>query len=76
MDLRLMEKAKDIQDLKRQVRYSLDVNGVHICFYVADFTYLERGALVVNDSKGYRTKDFILKSKLMLACHQIKILES
>ena len=45
--------------------------------YVADFVYtiVESGELVVEDVKGVRTKDFIIKRKLMLAVHSIRIKE-
>lgn len=43
--------------------------------YVADFTYQRNGEMVVEDSKGFRTKDFILKRKLMLWVHGIRIKE-
>lgn len=45
------------------------------CSYVADFTYIENGQLVVVDTKGFRTKDYIIKRKLMLFIHKIKITE-
>jgi hypothetical protein len=53
------------------------------CAYIADFTYLVRTKttdgilleLVVEDTKGYRTKDYIIKRKLMLWVHGIKIKE-
>jgi hypothetical protein len=44
-------------------------------FYVADFTYQKDGKTVVEDSKGFRTKDFIIKRKLMLYIHGIRIKE-
>ena len=47
--------------------------------YVADFVYAdaETGALVVEDTKSpaTRTKDFVIKRKLMYAVHGIKIKE-
>lgn len=76
MDLRLLETAGEIKDLTRQITYPLEVNGVHICDYKADFVYIEKDELVVEDTKGYRTREFMLKAKLMLACHGITILES
>lgn len=47
-----------------------------IC-YVADFVYKENGKLVVEDTKSpvTRTKDYIIKRKLMLYIHGIKIKE-
>ena len=44
--------------------------------YVADFVYLdEQGKTVVEDAKGVRTKDYIIKRKLMLYVHGIRIRE-
>ena len=47
------------------------------CSYVADFVYRETatGKKVVEDTKGMRTKDYIIKRKLMLYRHGIKIKE-
>jgi hypothetical protein len=45
------------------------------CSYVADFVYTENGKTVVEDTKGFRTKDYIIKRKLMLWVHGIKIRE-
>jgi hypothetical protein len=45
------------------------------CAYVADFTYKQDGKLVVEDTKGFRTKDYIIKRKLMLWVHGIRIRE-
>ena len=44
--------------------------------YVADFTYKENGKLVVEDTKGYRTKDYILKRKMALYLMGIRIRET
>ena len=45
--------------------------------YVADFVYYDKRTkkLVVEDAKGYRTKDYVIKRKLMLYIHGIRILE-
>ena len=46
------------------------------CVYVADFVYIdERGERVVEDTKGYRTPEYIIKRKLMLWVHGIRIRE-
>lgn len=44
--------------------------------YIADFVYFENGQKVVEDSKGMKTKDYIIKRKLMLYIHNIKIKET
>lgn len=89
VELALMEKAGKIRDLEFQVRYRILVNGVKICDYVADFRYWEGRIVeiegteglqglsqVVEDSKGYRTKEYKLKRKLMKAVHGIEVLET
>jgi hypothetical protein len=45
------------------------------CCYIADFSYTDNGAVVVEDTKGIRTKDYIIKRKLMLYVHGIRIRE-
>lgn len=45
------------------------------CAYVADFVYRENGRMVVEDTKGFRTADYIIKRKLMLHVHGIRIRE-
>jgi hypothetical protein len=44
--------------------------------YVADFVYIEGGKQVVEDTKGFRTADYIIKRKLMLLFHGIRIKET
>ena len=44
--------------------------------YVADFVYMENGEKVVEDVKGLRTKDYILKRKLLLWRYGIQIRET
>jgi len=43
--------------------------------YKADFYYIENGKPIVEDTKGFRTKDYIIKRKLMLWVHGIRIKE-
>lgn len=45
------------------------------CAYIADFVYTENGKIVVEDTKGLRTKDYIIKRKLMLYVHNIRVRE-
>ena len=45
------------------------------CAYVADFVYVEDGKTVIEDTKGMKTKDYIIKRKLMLYTHGIRIRE-
>lgn len=43
--------------------------------YVADFAYEKDGKPVVEDTKGFKTKDFVIKRKLMRWVHGIKVIE-
>ena len=45
------------------------------CSYIADFVYVKDGTIVVEDTKGFKTKDYIIKRKLMLYVHKIRIKE-
>lgn len=45
------------------------------CSYIADFVYNENGKPVVEDTKGFRTKDYIIKRKLMYCVYGVRIKE-
>lgn len=83
-ELRLLEKAGEIFDLEEQVPYELIPSQYlegkcveRACKYVADFVYKDKnGNMVVEDTKGFRTSDYIIKRKLMLKVHGIKIKET
>lgn len=88
-ELRWLEKGGEIRNLQEQVRFPLEVNGLLITTYVADFVYEQRTARalqlldaepewvrVVEDSKGYPNETYPLKKRLMLAVHGIEVLET
>lgn len=76
-ELRLLERAGEIQGLQRQVRYELipKQSGERAVNYIADFVYTEAGQTVVEDVKGVKTPEYRLKRKLMLWRHGIVIRE-
>lgn len=109
-ELVLLERAGQIQNLRRQVKYVLipamyapDIVGVrggrkrgkvieYECSYYADFVYevpvstsyensdghvvfADGFETIVEDTKGVKTKDYIIKRKLMLYRHGIRIKE-
>ena len=47
------------------------------CSYIADFVYtvVETGETVVEDTKGFKTKEYAIKKKLMLFVYGIRIKE-
>lgn len=47
----------------------------HECSYIADFVYIQGGKFVVEDTKGIRTPEYIIKRKLMLKLYGIRITE-
>lgn len=87
--LELMQKQGLISGLQKQVVYSLIpaqygvVDGKkkcleRACTYRADFVYFDEQTkeLVVEDTKGFKTKDYIVRRKLMLFLNGIKIKET
>ena len=83
MELELLVKNGAISNLQRQVKFELipsqKIDGKvaeRACSYVADFVYLDKeGNTIVEDTKGVKTKDYIIKRKLMLYVHGIRIKE-
>lgn len=96
--LKLLERAGEIGELKRQVEFELipaQFEHPHSftkhgrgkclerkCSYIADFVYKvpllvggEPCITVVEDTKGYKTPEYIIKRKLMLYVHNIRIQE-
>lgn len=78
-ELQLMQEGGLIENLEAhpQPRFRLDVNGHHICDYMADFRYYDTQLRreVVEDVKGRATEVYKLKKRLMLACHGIEVEE-
>lgn len=87
MHLRLLQKAGEISGLQIQVPYLLlpsqkaflgkvKIRTERPVKYIADFVYRDReGNLVVEDTKGLRTTDYVIKRKLMLYIHKIVVTE-
>lgn len=78
-ELLMMSKSALIADLKVQPRLRCDVNGEHICYYIADFFYTEKGLPIWEDVKSPHTRKqavYQLKKKLVHAIFKITILET
>lgn len=82
--LKLWVKAGVISELREQVVFLLipsQINSEGIeekpVRYKADFVYIDNatGQMVVEDTKGFRTPEYIIKRKLMLQVHGITIKE-
>lgn len=76
-ELKLMERAGLIKDLETQKKFELipKQDGERAVNYIADFVYTENGETVVEDTKGFKTKEYIIKRKLMKYIHGIEIKE-
>lgn len=93
-ELKLLEEAGEITELKRQMEFLLIPPQYEelpksnrakkgrkklverACIYRADFVYhTKKGELVVEDTKGFKTRDYIIKRKLMLYIYGVKIKE-
>ena len=96
-ELLLLERAGEVTNLRRQVKYvlipaqyeyieRLSSKGKPLkpkrvllereAAYIADFVYTDKsGSEVVEDTKGVKTKEYILKRKMMLHLLGIKIRE-
>lgn len=78
LQLKQLEEHYQIQDLQRQVKFPLikkSKYGKEIK-YVADFTYLENGKLIVEDVKGVKTPVYKLKKRLLAEKYDILIRET
>ena len=71
--LKCLEDRGVIGNLQLQVPFTIQPSFKHngktirAIKYVADFTYYDRdGKLHIEDTKGYRTKEYQLKKKLLL----------
>ena len=81
--LKLMQRKGELSDLALQVPFELipkqkkdDGKAERACDYIADFTYRDRfDNFIVEDVKGRRTPEYIIKRKLMLYIHGITIRE-
>lgn len=90
-ELKLLQLAKKVRDLQMHVRFKLDVRDIEITIYEADFVYIDvrTGKKIVEDVKPqFRTERarkayhataayriFAIKRRLMLAIHEIWVIE-
>lgn len=82
LELKQMLAEGTIKNLQRQVSYELIpkqlISGKVVeraCSYKADFVYTFMGDTIVEDAKGFRTPEYIIKRKLMLWVHGIRVVE-
>ena len=83
-ELKMLEKAGEIERLDLQPKFPLVVSGLRVGTYIADFRYyrvLNRNARttitsqVVEDVKGVKTPVYRLKKKIVEALYPVTITE-
>jgi hypothetical protein len=81
LELKLLEKAGQIKDLELQPKFELlptvRRNGktYRKCTYIADFKYfdIKESKYIVEDVKGFKTKEFRLKEKMFVAKYDYEL---
>mgnify|MGYP003297339949 CR=1 FL=1 len=88
--LKGMQEQGLISDLERQVKFELLPKQILLVprdkkgrkqkcelpvSYIADFVYIENGKQIVEDAKGMRTPEYILKRKMMKFLKDIEVKE-
>ena len=82
--LKMLERAREISQLELQHEFELiprqakgeGIRSERACKYRADFYYVTKdGNQIVEDVKGKRTKDYIIKRKLMKYRYGIDVVE-
>ena len=75
-DLKNLQRAGQITNLKRQPEFVCEVGGKKVCKYIADFEYVEKGRRRIIDVKSpitARHPVFRIKKKLVEALYQVTI---
>lgn len=81
IELKVLANAGKISKLQRQVPYLLiptQRTGTvteRAVKYIADFVYEKDGRVIVEDTKGVKTPEYIIKRKLLLFFYGIEIQE-
>lgn len=65
-ELKLLERANLIEELTLQPSFKKNGKTIRAITYKADFSYIdkEKNCLIVEDTKGMKTRDYLIKKKL------------
>lgn len=68
--IHLLQRGGAIRTIETQRKFSLDVNGKHICNHYVDFYVINGdGSREVIESKGFETKEWAMKHALFEALY-------
>lgn len=78
MELKLLQKSGQIQDLKIQVPFILFEKNKYgnKMKYLADFVYMQNGETIVEDVKGFKTQVYKIKKRILAEKYNIIIKET
>lgn len=71
-DLKILQDSGKISDLELQPKFEIvpavvwNNKALRVKHYIADFKYKQDGKTVIEDVKGFRTREYILKRQLFL----------
>lgn len=68
-ELLWLERAGAISNLAIEVPFEMYVNGIYICSWKVDATYIEKEKKVAEEVKGKELADFIIKRNLLFALY-------
>lgn len=82
-ELKRLQDAGQIESLELQPVFPLEIHGVcrvktatgRTMRFTADFSYRQNGKRIVEDTKGYRTRDYIVRKAVAEAFHNIRVVE-
>ena len=75
-ELKLLFRAGQIRNLEIQPEFRVEMNGVKVFKYRADFAYFEGQDRIFEDVKGVRTPVYKLKKRIIEALYSIQIRET
>ena len=79
LELRMLEKSKEITDLRVHFRHHIEIGKHHITIYEDDFSYWKDGRFIIEDVKGRKSgpayEMFRIKKRLMEAVNDLIITE-
>lgn len=74
-ELKLLQRAGKITGLELQPKFDFKIEGKKVFLYKADFAYFEGDKRIIEDAKGFKTREYKLKKKIIEAAYHLQITE-
>lgn len=68
-ELEILASVGKISNLSPHPRFRLEVNEMLIGHYTADSSYIEDGVPIIEEVKGWKSRDYPLRKKLFIALY-------